>query len=50
MRSLIVGYGVSKIRKIIKDLIDKFVENSFQRQANRMFMKHQVKTTDKDNT
>lgn len=41
---------MTKLRKIIKDLIGKFIENSFQRQANRMFMKHQVKTTDKDNT
>lgn len=41
---------MGKLRKIFQKLIDKFIEKSFQRQANRMFMKHQVKTTDGDNT
>ena len=41
---------MGKIRKWIKNLFGKMIERSFQRQANKMFMKHQVKTTDGDNT
>ena len=31
-------------------MIDRLIEKSFQRQADKLFMKHQVKVTDKDNT
>jgi hypothetical protein len=41
---------MGKIIKRIKKFFDKIIERSFQKQANRMFMKHQVKTTDGDNT
>lgn len=41
---------MGKLRKWIKDFFDKMIERSFQKQANKMFMKHQVKTTDGDNT
>lgn len=41
---------MGKLRKIFRDFIDRIVEKSFQRQANKLFMKHQVKTTDGDNT
>ena len=41
---------MGKLRKWIKDFFDKMIERSFQKQANKMFMKHQVKATDGDNT
>ncbi len=41
---------MGKLRQIFRKMIDKLVEKSFQRQANKLFMKHQVKTTDEDNT
>ena len=41
---------MGKLRKWIKNLFGKMIERSFQKQANKMFMKHQVKITDKDNT
>ena len=41
---------MGKIRKWFRDVFDKWVEMSFQRQADKLFMKHQVKITDGDNT
>lgn len=41
---------MGKLRKIFRKLIDRLVEKSFQRQANKLFMKHRVKITDGDNT
>lgn len=41
---------MGKLRKWIQKFFDKMIERSFQKQANRLFMKHQVKTTDGDNT
>lgn len=41
---------MGKLRKIFRKLIDRLVEKSFQRQADKLFMKHQVKITDGDNT
>ena len=41
---------MGKIRQIIRKWIDRMVEKSFQRQADKLFMKHQVKNTDGDNT
>jgi len=41
---------VGKLRQIFRKLIDRMIEKSFQRQADKLFMKHQVKVTDKDNT
>lgn len=37
------------IKKLSK-LWNDFLSWSFQRKANKLFMKHQVKTTDGDNT
>lgn len=41
---------MGKLRKIFRKLIDRMVEKSFQRQANKLFMKHKVRITDGDNT
>jgi len=41
---------VGKLRQILRKMIDRLIEKSFQRQADKLFMKHQVKVTDKDNT
>lgn len=41
---------MGKLRQIIRKWIDRMVEKSFQRQADKLFMKHKVKTTDGDNT
>ena len=41
---------MGKIRQWIKRWIQFRVERSFQKKANRLFMKHQVRTTDGDNT
>ena len=41
---------MGKIRKWFNKVIDTMVEKSMQRQADKLFMKHQVKTTDGDNT
>lgn len=41
---------MGKLRQILRKMIDRLIEKSFQRQADKLFMKHQVKTTDKDNT
>jgi len=41
---------MGKLRQIISKWISIMVEKSFQRQADKLFMKHQVKTTDGDNT
>ena len=44
------SFSVGKLRQIIEKWIDKMVEKSLQRQSDKMFMKHKVKTTDGDNT
>lgn len=41
---------MGKLRQWFRKMIDRLIEKSFQRQADRLFMKHQVKTTDGDNT
>ena len=41
---------MGKLRQILRTMIDRLIEKSFQRQADKLFMKHQVKVTDKDNT
>ena len=41
---------MGKLRQILRKMIDRLIEKSFQRQADKLFMKHQVKVTDKDNT
>ena len=41
---------MGKIKKWIKRWIALRVERSFQKTADKLFMKHQVKTTDGDNT
>jgi len=41
---------MGKLRKWFFSWFDKQVEKSFQRQADRLFMKHKVKTTDGDTT
>jgi hypothetical protein len=41
---------MGKLRQILRKMIDRLIEKSIQRQADKLFMKHQVKTTDKDNT
>ena len=41
---------MGKLRQIFRKMIDRLIEKSFQRQADKLFMKHQVKITDKDNT
>ena len=41
---------MGKIRQWIKRWIQFRVERSFQKKAYRLFMKHQVRTTDGDNT
>lgn len=41
---------MGKIRQWFHNWIDRVIEKSFQRQADKLFMKHQVKTTDGDNT
>ena len=41
---------MGKIRKWIKQWIQFRLERSFQKKADRLFMKHQVRTTDGDNT
>jgi len=41
---------MGKLRQWFRNIFDKMIEKSFQRQANKLFMKHQVKTTDGDNT
>ena len=42
--------GMGKIRQWFRKAIDRLVEKSFQRQADKLFMKHQVHTRDGDNT
>jgi len=44
--SMVMG----KIRQWFRKAIDRLVEKSFQRQADKLFMKHQVHTRDGDNT
>lgn len=41
---------MGKLRQWFRKMIDRLVEKSFQRQADKLFMKHQVKTVDEDNT
>ena len=41
---------MGKIRQWLRTWFDGQIEKSFQRKANKLFMKHQVKTTDGDNT
>ena len=41
---------MGKLRQIFRKWIDRMIEKSFQRQADKLFAKHQVKITDKDNT
>lgn len=41
---------MGKLRQWFRKKIDRLIEKSFQRQADKLFMKHQVKTTDGDNT
>ena len=41
---------MGKIRKWFRRKIDKLIEKSFQRQADKLFMKQQVHTRDGDNT
>lgn len=41
---------MGKLRQWFRKIVDRMVEKSLQRQADKLFMKHQVKITDKDNT
>ena len=41
---------MGKLRQWFFKWLDRQIEKSLQRQSNKMFMKHQVKTTDGDNT
>jgi len=41
---------MGKLRQIFRKMIDRLIEKSLQRQSDKLFMKHQVKVTDKDNT
>lgn len=41
---------MGKIRQWIRKWFDRQIEKSFQRQADRLFMKHKVHTRDGDNT
>lgn len=41
---------MGKIRQWIARWFDYHLERSLQRQADKLFMKHQAKTTDGDNT
>ena len=41
---------MGKLRQLFFRWFDRMVEKSFQRQADRLFMKHKVKTVDGDNT
>ena len=41
---------MGKLRQWFRNWLDRQVERSMQRQADRLFMKHKVKTTDGDNT
>jgi hypothetical protein len=41
---------MGKLRQWLRRWFDKRIEKSFQRQADKLFMKHHVKYTDNDNT
>ena len=41
---------MGKLRKIFRKIIDRLIEKSFKRQADKLFMKSKVKYTDGDNT
>lgn len=44
------SFSVGKLRQLFFRWLDRQIEKSMQRQANKLFMKHKVKTTDGDNT
>ena len=41
---------MGKLRKIVRKWIDRMIEKSFQRQADKLFAKHRVEYRDGDNT
>jgi hypothetical protein len=41
---------MGKLRQWFRSWVDKQIEQSLQRKANKLFMKHKVKTVDGDNT
>ena len=41
---------MGKFRQIIRKWIDRMIEKSFQRQADKLFAKHNVSYRDGDNT
>lgn len=41
---------MGKLRKILRNWVDRVIEKSFQRQADRLFAKHKVTYRDGDNT
>ncbi len=41
---------MGKFRQILRKWIDRIIEKSFQRQANKIFAKHSVEYRDGDNT
>ncbi len=41
---------MGKFRQIIRKWIDRMIEKSFQRQADKLFSKHNVSYRDGDNT
>jgi len=41
---------MGKLRQWFRKLIDRWVEQSFQRQADKIFSKHNVEYRDGDNT
>ena len=47
---LIIEYNMGKIRQWFRNWFDKAIERSFQRQADKLFMKHKVEYRDGDNT
>ena len=41
---------MGKLRQLFFRWLDRQIEKSMQRQSNKLFMKHKVKTIDGDNT
>jgi len=41
---------MGKLRQWFRKIIDRVIEKSFQRQANKIFAKHSVEYRDGDNT
>lgn len=41
---------MGKLRQWLRKVFDRWIENSFQRQADKIFAKHNVKYNDEDNT